>query len=68
MQESLGKTLWQAGKDAVFAGLSLDEYLGLSEEEKVGLWDRLFKEAEQELIIREHAISPTFVPARQTRH
>ena len=67
MQESLGKALRQAGKDAIFAGLSLDEYLGLSEEEDVALWDRLFKEAEQELPIREHDIPPDFVPARQKR-
>jgi len=57
----------QAGKDASFAGLSLDEYLGLSEEEEAALWDRLFKEAEQELTIREHDIPPDFVPARQKR-
>jgi bifunctional DNA-binding transcriptional regulator/antitoxin component of YhaV-PrlF toxin-antitoxin module len=67
MQESLGKALRQAGKDASFAGLSLDEYLGLSEEEEAALWDRLFKEAEQELTIREHDIPPDFVPARQKR-
>src|SRR2546429_1152096 len=67
MQESLGKALGQAGKDAIFAGLSLDEYLGLSEEEEVALWDRLFKEAEQELNIREHDFRPDFVPARQKR-
>ena len=67
MQESLGKALRQAGKDAIFAGLSLDEYLGLSEEEEAALWDRLFKEAEQELNIREHDIPPDFVPARQKR-
>jgi len=67
MQERLGKALRQAGKDASFAGLSLDEYLGLSEEEEAALWDRLFKEAEQELTIREHDIPPDFVPARQKR-
>jgi bifunctional DNA-binding transcriptional regulator/antitoxin component of YhaV-PrlF toxin-antitoxin module len=67
MQESLGKALRQAGKDAIFAGLSLDEYLGLSEEEEAALWDRLFKEAAQELTIREHDIPPDFVPARQKR-
>ena len=67
MQESLGKALRQAGKDAIFAGLSLDAYLGLSEEEEAALWDRLFKEAEQELTIRERDIPPDFVPARQKR-
>jgi bifunctional DNA-binding transcriptional regulator/antitoxin component of YhaV-PrlF toxin-antitoxin module len=67
MQESLGKALRQAGKDASFAGLSLDEYLGLSEEEEAALWDRLFKEAGQELTIRERDIPPDFVPTRQKR-
>jgi bifunctional DNA-binding transcriptional regulator/antitoxin component of YhaV-PrlF toxin-antitoxin module len=67
MQESLSKALGQAGKDAIFAGLRLDEYLTLSEEEDVALWDRLFKEAEQELTSREHDIPPDFVPARQKR-
>ncbi len=69
MQASLGKALGQAGKDAIFAGLSLDEYLALSEAEEVALWDQLFQlqEAEQELTIREHDIPPDFVPARQKR-
>ncbi len=65
MQASLGKALGQAGQDAIFAGLSLDEYLALSEAEEIALWDRLCKEAEQELTIREHDIPPDFVPARQ---
>ena len=60
-------SLARVGRDAVFAGLSLSEYLALSEEEEIGLWDRLFKEAEQELTIREHDIPPDFVPARQKR-
>ena len=67
MQVSLGKALRQVGKDAIFAGLSLDEYLAFSEEEEIALWDQLFKEAEQELTIREHDIPPDFVPARQKR-
>jgi bifunctional DNA-binding transcriptional regulator/antitoxin component of YhaV-PrlF toxin-antitoxin module len=67
MQGSLGKALEQVGTDAILAGLSLDEYLALSEEEEIALWDRLFKEAEQELTIREHDIPPDFVPARQKR-
>jgi bifunctional DNA-binding transcriptional regulator/antitoxin component of YhaV-PrlF toxin-antitoxin module len=67
MQTSLGKAWGQAGKDAIFAGLSLDAYLALSEAEEGTLWDRLFKEAAQELMIREHDISPDFVPARQKR-
>ncbi len=67
MQASLDKALGQASKDAIFAGLRLDEYLALSEAEEVALWDQLFKEAEQELTIREHDIPPDFVPARQKR-
>ena len=67
MQENLGKALGQAGKDAIFAGLNLDEYLALSEEEEVNLWDRLFQKAEQELKNREQDIPPDFVPARQKR-
>jgi len=67
MQEVLRTSLAREGKDAVFAGLSLDEYLALSEEEDNALWDRLFKEAEQELKIREQEIPAGFVPARQKR-
>jgi len=67
MQEALRTSLARQGKDAVFAGLSLDEYLALSEEEDHALWARLFKEAEQELKIREQDILADFVPARQKR-
>jgi antitoxin component of MazEF toxin-antitoxin module len=67
MQEVLRTSLARQGKDAVFAGLSLDEYLALSEEEDHALWDRLFKEAVQELKIREQDIPADFVPARQKR-
>jgi hypothetical protein len=64
MQDALRTSLAREGKDAVFAGLSLDEYLALSDEEDKALWDRLFKEAEQELKIREQDIPADFVPAR----
>ena len=67
MQDALRTSLARAGKDAVFAGLSLDEYLALSEEEDNALWNHLFKEAEQELKIREQEIPAGFVPARQKR-
>jgi hypothetical protein len=67
MQEALRTSLAREGKDAVFADLSLDEYLALSEEEDNALWDRLVKEAEQELKIREQNIPADFVPARQKR-
>ncbi len=65
MREGLRTSMKRASKDAVFAGLSLDEYLALSEEEDKALWDRLFKEAEQEMKIREQDIPAGFVPARQ---
>ena len=68
MREGLRTSLVRASKDAVFAGLSLDEYLSLSEEEDTALWDRLLKQAEQELKIREQDIPADFVPARQKRH
>jgi bifunctional DNA-binding transcriptional regulator/antitoxin component of YhaV-PrlF toxin-antitoxin module len=68
MQEVLRTSLAREDKNAVFAGLSLDAYLALSEEEEKALWDRLFKEAEQELQIREQDIPADFVPARQKRH
>ena len=67
MQDALRTALARQGEDAVFAGLSLAEYLALSEEEDKALWDRLYKEAEQELKIREQDIPADFVPARQKR-
>jgi len=67
MQEGLLTALGQAGKDAVFAGLSLEEYLALSDAEDAALWERLFQEAERELKIREQDIPADFVPARQKR-
>jgi bifunctional DNA-binding transcriptional regulator/antitoxin component of YhaV-PrlF toxin-antitoxin module len=67
MRENLDKVLGRTGKDAIFAGLTLDDYLALSEAEEVALWGRLLEEAEQELQIREHDIPPDFVPARQKR-
>ena len=67
MQDALRTSLAREGKDAVFAGLSLDAYLALSEDEDNALWDRLFKEAEKELKTREQDIPADFVPARQKR-
>jgi len=67
MQQGLRTSLSRVGRDAVFAGLSLGEYLALSEEEEKALWDRLFKAAEQELKVRERDIPADFVPARQKR-
>jgi hypothetical protein len=64
---SVSSTLTRVGRDAVFAGLSLDEYLALSEEAEQALWDGLFKEAGQELKLREQDIPADFVPARQKR-
>ena len=67
MREGLRTSIERASKDAVFAGLSLDEYLALSEEEDKALWDRLFKKTEQEMKIREQDIPAGFVSARQKR-
>ena len=67
MREGLRTSIERASKDAVFAGLGLDEYLALSEEEDKALWDRLFKKTEQEMKIREQDIPAGFVPARQKR-
>jgi hypothetical protein len=67
MREGLRTSIEHASKDAVFAGLSLDEYLALSEEEDKALWDRLFKKTEQEMKLREQDIPAGFVPARQKR-
>ena len=67
MREGLRTSLVRANEDTVFAGLSLDEYLALSEEEDKALWDRLFKKTEQEMKIREQDIPANFVPARQKR-
>jgi len=67
MREKLRGTLDRIGTDSLFAGLSLDEYLALSEEEDEALWDRLFQEAVRELKVREQDIPVDFVPARQKR-
>ena len=67
MQQGLRTSLSRVGRDAVFAGLSLGEYLALSKEEDTALWDGLFKAAEQELKVRERDIPADFVPARQKR-
>ncbi len=66
MQDALRTALAREGKDAVFAGLSLDEYLALSEAEDNALWDRLCKEAGQELKIREQDIPADFMPGKPT--
>lgn len=67
MREGLCKAIGRGGKDSLFAGLSLDEYLALSEEEDKALWDRLFREAELEIKISEQDIPSNFVPAKQKR-
>jgi hypothetical protein len=46
MQEELRTSLGRVDRDAVFAGLSLDAYLALSEEAGKSLWNGLFQEAE----------------------
>ena len=67
MREKLRETLDRIGTDSLFAGLSLDEYLALSEEEDEALLDRLFQKAVRELKVREQDIPVDFVPARQKR-
>lgn len=67
MREGLRMALRRGGKDSFFAGLSLDEYLALSEGEDKALWERLFREAERELKVSEQDIPPHFVPAQQKR-
>jgi bifunctional DNA-binding transcriptional regulator/antitoxin component of YhaV-PrlF toxin-antitoxin module len=67
MREALRTSLGRVDRDAVFAGLGLDAYLALSEEEEKALWDDLFQEAEQELKSREQDIPTDFMPARQKR-
>jgi bifunctional DNA-binding transcriptional regulator/antitoxin component of YhaV-PrlF toxin-antitoxin module len=67
MREGLRTSLVRANEDTVFAGLSLDEYLALSEEEDKALWDHLFKKTEQEMKFREQDIPAGFVSARQKR-
>jgi len=67
MQEGLRLALSHAGKDSLFAGLSLQEYLALSEVEEEALWERLLSAAEGERTIREQEIPADFVPARQKR-
>jgi bifunctional DNA-binding transcriptional regulator/antitoxin component of YhaV-PrlF toxin-antitoxin module len=66
MREALRTSLGRVGRDAVFAGLGLDAYLALSEEEEKALWDGLFQEAEQELKSREQDI-PTRLHACSTK-
>lgn len=55
MRERLCQALEEGGRESFFAGLSLDAYLALSEEEEKDLWDRLAKEAfhEVQLVARE---------------
>jgi hypothetical protein len=64
MQKALRTSLVREGKEAAFADLSLDEYLALSEEEDHALWDRLFRDAEQERKIREQDIPAHFIPVK----
>jgi len=67
MQGGLRKAIDRGGRDSLFAGLSLDEYLALSDEEDEALWDRLFKEAELEMKSGERDLPSDFVSAKQKR-
>ena len=63
----LREALQAGGRESFFAGLNLDEYLALSEEEERALWDRLYQEAEAEVEPVEQEIPSHFRPAGQ-RH
>jgi bifunctional DNA-binding transcriptional regulator/antitoxin component of YhaV-PrlF toxin-antitoxin module len=67
MREEMRGAIERRGKKTFFAGLSLDEYLALSDEKDEALWNRLFKEALGEMKIVEQDIPADFVPARQKR-
>ena len=64
-QARLRDVLQQRGTEPFFAGLSLDEYLALSDEDDKALWDRLHQEAEREVKDVEIDIPPHFRPAGQ---
>jgi bifunctional DNA-binding transcriptional regulator/antitoxin component of YhaV-PrlF toxin-antitoxin module len=67
MRERLRQALEAGGHESFFAGLSLDAYLTLSEEEEKALWDRLAKEASREVQPVEREIPSHFRPAGQER-
>jgi bifunctional DNA-binding transcriptional regulator/antitoxin component of YhaV-PrlF toxin-antitoxin module len=67
MRARLRQVLQEGGQASFFAGLSVDEYLALSEEEEKALWERLAQEAEREMQPVEQDIPPHFRPAGQ-RH
>jgi bifunctional DNA-binding transcriptional regulator/antitoxin component of YhaV-PrlF toxin-antitoxin module len=67
MREGMRAALAQGGTDALFAGLSLQEYLQLSEDEDAALWTRLFQAAERKRRSSERDIPAHFVPAQQKR-
>jgi hypothetical protein len=67
MREGMRTALAQGGTEVLFAGLSLEEYLHLSEDEDAALWTRLFQDAERKLRSSERDIAAHFVPAQQKR-
>jgi bifunctional DNA-binding transcriptional regulator/antitoxin component of YhaV-PrlF toxin-antitoxin module len=67
MRAHLRETLARGGTYSFFGGLTLEEYLALSEEEDKALWDQLNEEAEREVKSVEREIPPHFVPAGQRR-
>lgn len=66
-QEKLKRALKHEEQDSFFAGLSFDDYLSLSEDKEVALWNHLIRETELEFKTGEHDIPADFVPARQKR-
>lgn len=67
MCERSGRALEEGGRESSLAGLSLDAYLALSEEEEKALWDRLAQEAFHEVQLVEQEIPSHFRPAAPER-
>lgn len=63
----LGRSLAEHPERPYFGGLSIEEYGSLSEEEDKALWDRLGKEAEQQVKSGERDVPAHYRPAGQER-
>lgn len=69
IRERLHRSLSSAPDAPFFGGLTLKEYLALSDEEENALWERLSAEAEKELRnVKEIDVPSHFVPAGQGRN
>lgn len=68
IKERLHRSLSSAPDAPFFGGLTLKEYLALSDSEENALWERLSAEAEKELQhVQEIDVPAHFVPAGQVR-